>query len=200
MVKHIADSRRVALWTHALGKKEDQACALMKRVLDETGANGTAFLHRRISHTNHAHQIIGAFKRLRWGYHDDVMPQGVKKHEPLLTTTSHIINLGDDRLETQQTQHMDMVLNDTHFMMKHTPWLVDGNKWCNNKVDTRNVHCALKPHHGSQRRTQIVASVSKAAWKSVRRMPSDHTRNHAWRVTHQISLHAQPTHWCKCGK
>ena len=89
----------------------------MKRVQDETGVNVTAFIHRRISDTNHAHQIIGAFKRLRWGNHDDVIPQGVKKHEPLLTTTSHIINLGDDRLEiqpTSTTQHMDMVLNNTH--------------------------------------------------------------------------------------
>ena len=43
--KHIADCRRVALWTHALCETEDWACALKKQVLDETGANGTAFLH-----------------------------------------------------------------------------------------------------------------------------------------------------------
>ena len=43
-------------------------------------------------------------------------------------------------------------------------------------------------------------SVSKLAWMRVRRMPSDSTRNHAWRVAHQIALHAQPTHRCTCGK
>ena len=59
---------------------------------------------------------------------------------------------GDDRLETQPTppQHVDKVLNDTHLMMKQSPWLVDLNKWCDNKVDTRDVHCALKPLHGPQ--------------------------------------------------
>ena len=36
---------------------------------------------------------------------------------------------------------------------------------------------------------QIVVSVSKVAWTRVRRMPSDQTRNHAWRVAHHISLH-----------
>ena len=125
----------------------------MKQVLDETGANGTAFLHRRIPCTNHAQQIIAAFKQLRWAYPDDVIPQGLKKHEPLLSTTSHIINLGDDRLETQPTtppQHVDKVLNYTHLMMKHPQWLVDGNKWCDNKVETRDVHCALKPLLGIQ--------------------------------------------------
>ena len=85
-------------------------------------------------------------------------------------------------------------------MMKRPPWLVDGNKWCDNKVDTRDVHCTLKPLRGSLRRTQIVASVSKVAWKRVRRMPSDQTRNHAWRVAHQISLRTQQTDRCKCGK
>ena len=58
---------------------------------------------------------------------------------------------------------MDKVLNDTHLMKKQSPWLVDGNKWCDNKVDTRDVHCALIPLHGPQRTTQIVASVSKVA-------------------------------------
>ena len=43
-------------------------------------------------------------------------------------------------------------------MMKHTPWLVDGNKWRGNKVDTRDVHCTLKPLRGSQQTTQIVMS------------------------------------------
>ena len=66
LVKHIAHSRRVALWTRALCSTEDWACALMKRVMDETGANATAFLHRCIACTNHAHQIMAAFKRLRW--------------------------------------------------------------------------------------------------------------------------------------
>ena len=91
LAKDIADSRRVALWTRALYSTEDWACALKKRVLDETGANGTAFIQKRISDTNHAQQIIGAFKRLRWAYPDGVIPQGLQKHEPLLTTTGHII-------------------------------------------------------------------------------------------------------------
>ena len=71
LVKDIADSRRVALWTRALYSTEDWACALKKRVLDETGVNGTAFLHKRIPCTNHAHQIIAAFKQLRWAFPDD---------------------------------------------------------------------------------------------------------------------------------
>ena len=78
LVKDIANSRRVALWTHALCDTEYWACALKKRVLDETGANGTAFLHRRIPCTNHAQQIIAAFKRFRLAYPDDVMSQGLK--------------------------------------------------------------------------------------------------------------------------
>ena len=67
-------------------------------------------------------------------------------------------------------------------------------------METRDVHCALKPLRGSQRRTQIVASVSKVAWTRMRRMPSDQTRNHAWRVAHQISLRTQQADRCKCGK
>ena len=164
LVKGIADCKRVALWTRALYSTEDCACALKKRVLDETGANATVFIHRRIPCTNHAQQIIAAFKWLRWAYPDDAIPQGLKKHEPLLSTRGHIINLGDDRLETQPTptpQHMDKVLNNTHLMMKHPPWLVDANKWCDNKMETQDVRCGLKPLHGSQRTTQIVASVSK---------------------------------------
>ena len=156
LVKDVADCRRAALWTRALYETQDWACALKKRVMDETFANATAFIHKRISDTNHAHQIICAFKRFRWAYPDDAMPQGLKKHEPLLTTTGHLINLGDDRLETQPTppsQHVDNVLNDTHLMTKHAPWLVDGNKWCDNKVETRDVHCALKPLHGSLQTT-----------------------------------------------
>ena len=93
-------------------------------MLDETGANGTAFIHRRISDTNHAQQIIVAFKRLRWAYPDDAIPQRLKKHEPLLKTTGHIINFGDDRLGTQTKlppRHVEKVLNDTHLMMKHPP-------------------------------------------------------------------------------
>ena len=89
LVKDIADSRRVALWMRALYSTEDWACALKKQVLDETGANGTAFIHKHISDTNHAQQIIAAFKRLRWAYPDYAIPQGLKKHEPLLTTTGH---------------------------------------------------------------------------------------------------------------
>ena len=42
--------------------------------------------------------------------------------------------------------------------------------------------------------------MSKVAWTRVRRMPSDQTRNHAWRVAHQISLQTQATDRCKCGK
>ena len=103
LVKRIADCRRVRLLTCALCKTEDWACALMKQVMDETGANGNAFIYKHISGTNHAHQIIGAFKWLRWAHPDYAIPQGLKKHEPLLTTTGHIINLGDDRLETQPT-------------------------------------------------------------------------------------------------
>ena len=38
------------------------------------------------------------------------------------------------------------------------------------------------------------------AWMRITQMPSDHTRNHAWRVAQHISLHAQPTDRCKCGK
>ena len=130
LVKDIADSRRVALWMHALYSTEDWACALKKRVLGETGPNGTSFLHRRIPGTNHAHKTICAFKGLRWAYPDYAIPQGLKQHEPLLTTTGHIINHGDDRLETQPTpqQHVDKVLNNRHLMMKQPPWLVDGNK------------------------------------------------------------------------
>ena len=88
----------------------------------------------------------------------------------------------------------------THLMMKHPPWLVDGNKWCDNKVETRDVHCALKLFHGSQRRTHIVMSVSKVAWTRLTQMPSDQTRNHAWRVAHHIYFHVHQTHWCKCGR
>ena len=191
------------MWMRALYSTEDWACALKKRVLDETGANGTAFLHRRISHTNHAQQIIAAFKRLRWAYPDYAIPQGLKRFERLLTRRGRIIPCGDDRLETQPTpppRIANGLLNDTHLMFKYPPFLVDGNKWCDNKVETRDVHCALKPLRGSLRRTQIVASVSKVAWTRVRRMPSDQTRNHAWRVAHQISLRTQQTDRCKCGK
>ena len=103
LVKDIADSRRVALLMRALYSTEDWACALQKQVLDETGANGTAFLHRRISDTNHAHQIIGAFKWLRWAYPDYAMPQGLKRFERLLTRRGRIIPCGDDRLDTTTT-------------------------------------------------------------------------------------------------
>ena len=118
--------------THALHSTQDWACALKKRVLDETGANGTAFLHTHIPCTNHAHQIIGAFKQLRWAYPDYAIPHGLEKFEPLLKRTGHIITCDDDRLESQPTpppQHMDKVLNDTHLMFNHLPFLVDANKW-----------------------------------------------------------------------
>ena len=58
-------------------------------------------------------------------------------------------------------------------MFKHTPFLVDAHKWSDNKVETCDVHGALKPLHGSQRRTQIVASVSKVAWMRVTQMLSE---------------------------
>ena len=149
-------------------------------MLDETGVNGTAFLHKCIPCTNHAHQIIAAFKWLRWVYPDDAMPQGLKRFERLPTRRGHIIPCDDDRLETQPTlQHMEKVLNNTYLMMKHPLWLVDGNKWCDNKVETRDVHCALKPLNGSLRTTQIVASESKVAWMRITQMPCDQTRNHA---------------------
>ena len=101
---------------HVHCAKQKTGHVLMKQVMDETGANATAFIHKHISHTNHAQQIIGAFKRHRWAYPDYAIPQGLKKHEPLLTTTGHIINLGDDWLETRPTpsQHVDKVLNHTH--------------------------------------------------------------------------------------
>ena len=57
LVKDITDHRRVALWMCALYSTEDWACALKKRVLDKTGANGTVFIQKRISDTNHAQQI-----------------------------------------------------------------------------------------------------------------------------------------------
>ena len=85
-------------------------------------------------------------------------------------------------------------------MFKHPPFLVDANKWCHNNVEPHDVHGALKPLHGSQRRTQIVKGESKVAWMRVKRMPSDQTHNHSWRIAHQIVPHAQPTHRCKCGK
>ena len=85
-------------------------------------------------------------------------------------------------------------------MFKHPPFLVDANKWRHNNVETRDVDAALKPLHSSQRRTQIEKSESKEAWVRVKRMPSDQTRNHPWRIAHQIVHHAQPTHRCKCGK
>ena len=126
LVKHIADGRRVALWMHALYSTEDWACALMKLVMDETGANAIAFLHKRISDTNHAHQIIAAFKQLSWAYPDDSMLQELKKHEHLLATTGHIINLGDYRLETQPPpQHVDKVAQTPD---DETPTVVGGWK------------------------------------------------------------------------
>ena len=77
---------------------------------------------------------------------------------------------------------------------EHTPWLVDGNKWCDNKVETPDVHCALKALHGCQQRTQIVMSVGKVACMTTAQMPCDNTHNHAWRVEHNISLNGTTCH------
>ena len=41
--------------------------------MNETGADATAFIHKCVSDTNYAHQIIGAFKQLRWTYLDDAI-------------------------------------------------------------------------------------------------------------------------------
>ena len=82
---------------------------------------------------------------------DDATFRELERFVLVWARTCRIINLGDDRIETQPPpQHVDKMFNDTHLVMKHTQWLVDGNKWCDNKVETRNVHCALKPLHGSQ--------------------------------------------------
>ena len=84
----------------------------------------------------------------------------------LLTRRGRIIPCGDDRVETQPPpppRYANGLLNDTRLMFKYPPFLVDANKWCDNKVETRDVHCALIPHHGSQRTTQIVMSESKVA-------------------------------------
>ena len=158
------------MWTRALHSTQDWACALKKRVLNETGSNGTAFLHKHIPCTNHAQQTIGAFKWLRWAYPDYAIPHGLEKFEPLLRTTGHTITCGDDRLESQPPplQHADKLLNDTHLMFKQPPFLVDANTWCHNKVETRDVHGALKPLHSLQRRTHIVKSESKVAWVRVK--------------------------------
>ena len=98
-----------------------------------------AIIHRRIPCTNHAHQIIAAFKWLRWAYPDDTIPQGLKKFERHLTRRGHIIPCGDARLETQPSppQHVDKMLNNTHFMLKHPPMLVDVNKCCQQGGNTR---------------------------------------------------------------
>ena len=82
------------------------------------------------------------------------------------TTPSFVVMRGW-RHNQHHHQHVDKVFNHTLLMKKHPPWLVDANKWCDNKVDTRDVHCALKPLYGSQRRTQIVMSVSKVAWMRI---------------------------------
>ena len=108
----------------ALYSTEDWACALKKRVLDETGANATAFLHRPIPCTNHAQQIIAAFKRLRWAYPDDAIPQGLKKFESLLTRRGRIIPCGDDRLETQQTPPPHGQGAQQHTLDDETPTMV----------------------------------------------------------------------------
>ena len=108
--------------------------------------------------------------------------------------TSSIVVMTGWRHNHRHIHNMwDKVLNDTHLMLKHTPWLVDGNKWCDNKVQTPDVHCALKPHHGCQQRTQSVMSVGKVAWMTITQMPCDNTHNHAWRV-----FFHNPTIVCFC--
>ena len=52
-----------------------------------------------------------------------------KKHEPLLTTTCHIINLGDDRLETQQTPPPHGQGAQQHTLDDETPTMVCGWKY-----------------------------------------------------------------------
>ena len=100
-------------------------------MLDETGANGTAFIHRRISDTNHAQQIIGAFKLLRWAYPDDAIPQGLRRHEPLLTTTGHFIPCGKR-----------MTVDDVHFECRFVKQLwsiiAQANKLTLNAIDATN--------------------------------------------------------------
>ena len=105
-------------------------------------------------------------------------------------------------LETQpppQPQHVDKVLNNTHLMMNtHHGWLIETSG-----VTTRWIHamCIAHSNHSVGLNEQhIVMNVSKVAWMRITQMPCDHTRNQAWRVAHRISFHAQPTHWCKCGK
>ena len=85
---------------------------------------------------------------------------------------------------------------------------MDGNKWCDNKVEARDVYCGLKALHGCQQRAQIVMSVCKVGWMTITQMPCDNTHNRAWRVAHQISLHAHnqwtggnvanETQWAMC--
>ena len=41
--------------------------------MNETGADATAFIHKCVSDTNYAHQIIGDFKQLGWTYLDDAI-------------------------------------------------------------------------------------------------------------------------------
>ena len=53
-------------------------------------------------------------------------------------------------LSIHNHRYTDGLLNDTHLMFKHPPFLVDADKWCDNKVETHDVHGALKPLHGSQ--------------------------------------------------
>ena len=155
------------------------------------------------TNTFHAQTMLSKSLVPSNGSDGHAIPHGLEKFESLLRTTGHIITWGDDKLESQPApppQHVDKVLNDTHLMFKHPPFLVDANKWCHNNVETRDVHAALKSLHGSQRRTQIVKSESKVAWMRVKRMSSDQTHNHSWRIVHQIALHAQQTDRWKCSK
>ena len=78
-------------------------------------------------------------------------------------------------------------------MFKHPPFLVDAHKWCDNKVETRDVHVALKPLHGSQRRTQIVVSVSKVAWMRVKCPLTKLTTMCGVLHTKSLSIHSKQT-------
>ena len=144
-------------------------------------------------HLNNIHSFVGNFRYTIY-----------MQYPPSKITFSIIFSSQHERRHRAQVipspEHVDKVFDGTHMMSIHKRLLVYPNKWCDNNVETRDVHGALKPHHDSQRRTQIVKSESKVAWVRVKRMPSDKTRNHSWCIAHQIVLCAQPADKCKCGK
>ena len=104
-------------------------CTLKKRVMDETGANATAFIHRCISDTNHAQQIIAAFKRLRWAYPDYAIHQGLKKGMSIFSqqqaASTTLVMTGLRHNQPASPQHVDKVLNNT---LDETPTIVGGYK------------------------------------------------------------------------